>query len=109
MFFFHKNIKNIDMGGGVLRQDFAEGQHLNIRHWNMANGSEVKLHTHPEEQFGYVIKGGFMMVIGNETKKLASGDGYLIPSNVPHSFVAIGETEALDVFSPVRKDLPGKE
>lgn len=97
------------MGKGVVRQDFAEGRNLNVLHWNMADGSEVTLHTHPQEQFGYVIKGGFTMRIGDETRELQAGDAYVVPAGVPHSFVAIGDTEAIDVFSPLKRDFPWTE
>ena len=109
MFIFHKNVKKIDMGDGVIRQDFAFGKTLNVLHWNMANGSEVKMHTHLQEQFGLVIKGGFEMIIGDEKKILKAGDAYVVPENIPHSFVAIGDTEAIDVFSPKKDDFPWKK
>lgn len=109
MFIFHEKIPKIDMGEGVIRQDFAKGQKMNVLHWNMDDGSEVKLHTHSQEQFGYVIKGGFEMIIGDEKQVLKAGDAYVVPANIPHSFVAIGETEAIDVFSPVKKDFPWKK
>ena len=73
----------------------------------MADGSIVELHKHTEEQFGYVIKGGFEMLIGGETFTIGPGDAYFIPPNVPHRFVAIGDTEAIDVFSPIRHGYPG--
>jgi len=106
MFVFHKNIPKIDMGKGVVRQDFANGEKLNVLHWNMADGSEVGRHVHSQEQFGLVIKGGFEMIIGDEKQILSAGDAYIVPANVPHSFIAIGDTEAIDVFSPVKKDFP---
>ncbi len=109
MFIFHEGVEKHDMGEGVIRQDLANGERLNVLHWDMADGSEVKLHTHSQEQFGYVIEGGFKMIIGKEEKILKKGDAYVVPSNVPHSFVAIGETEAIDVFSPVRENFPWKE
>ena len=108
MYFYHKNIEKIDMGEGIVRQDFAKGENLNVLHWNMEDGSVVKMHTHEQEQFGFVIKGGFKMIVGGETAILGAGDAYIIPANVPHEFVAIGETEAIDVFSPVKKDFPWK-
>ena len=109
MFFYHEKIKKIDMGKGVVRQDFAQGENLNVLHWNMEDGSIVKLHQHAQEQFGLVIKGGFKMKVGDETATLKAGDAYVIPPNVPHEFIAIGETEAIDVFSPVKEDFPWKE
>ena len=68
MVFNHKQIEKIDMGKGVIRQDFAEGKNMNVLHWNMSDGSEVGMHTHPQEQFGYVIKGGFHLTLKSATK-----------------------------------------
>ena len=107
MYVFRKKLDKWDMGGGVIRQYLGEGQKLNAQHWDMADKSRVTSHSHPEEQFGYVIKGGFNMKIGEETANLGPGDCYFIPSNVPHEFTALGQTEAIDAFSPVRPDLPG--
>ena len=42
--------------------------------------------------------------IGEERATLRAGDCYFIPSDLPHGFTALGETEAIDVFSPVRED-----
>ena len=109
MFYYHEKIKKIDMGEGVVRQDFAQGENLNVLHWNMADGSIVKMHSHPQEQFGFVIKGGFKMTVGDEKTELKAGDAYIIPPNVLHEFIAVGETEAIDVFSPVKEDFPWKD
>ena len=109
MFFFCERIPKVDMGEGVVRQDFAQGQRMNVLHWDMADGSEVKLHAHPQEQFGYVIRGGFEISIEGKTTVLKQGDAYFIPPNVPHSFRAVGDTEAIDVFSPAKSDFPWVE
>lgn len=109
MFIFHKDIEKIDMGEGVVRQDFANGEKLNVLHWNIVDGGEVTTHSHSQEQFGLVIKGGFEMIIGTEKQILKAGDAYVVPANIPHSFVAIGETEAIDVFTPLKEDFPWKK
>ena len=109
MFVFRKKLKKMDMGGGVIRQYLGEGKKLNAQHWDMANKSVVKLHKHRQEQFGYVIKGGFKMIIGGEVATLKAGDAYFIPANVLHEFTAIGQTEAIDLFTPVKKDFPWKQ
>jgi quercetin dioxygenase-like cupin family protein len=106
MYVFRKKLDKFDMGGGVIRQYLGEGQKLNAQHWDMADKSVVKLHKHKQEQFGYVIKGGFKMYIGGKTAVLKAGDAYFIPANVLHEFVATGQTEAIDLFTPVKKDFP---
>jgi quercetin dioxygenase-like cupin family protein len=107
MFCFQDKLPIRDLGNGVLLKVLGSGKNINVRHWDMADKSRVTTHSHPEEQFGYVIKGGFNMRIGDETADLGPGDCYFIPSNVPHEFTALGQTEAIDAFSPVRPDLPG--
>ncbi|MBI9066892.1 MAG: cupin domain-containing protein [Salinivirgaceae bacterium] len=109
MFIFHDKIEKINMGEGIIRQDFAKGENLNVLHWNISDGGEVARHTHTQEQFGLIIKGGFEMIIGDIKQILKEGDAYVVPANVPHSFIAIGETEAIDVFAPVKEDFPWKK
>lgn len=106
MVIMHDKVEKVDMGKGVVRQDFASGLNMNVLHWNMEANSEVGMHTHPQEQFGYVIKGGFHLTIGDKVYELREGDAYLVPANIPHAFVAVGETEAIDVFAPVKTEFP---
>ena len=105
----HEKINKKDIGGGIFMQVLGFGEKMNVLHWNMEDGSIVELHDHPEEQFGYVIKGGFEMLIGGDNFTIGTGDAYFIPPNTPHRFVATGDTEAIDVFSPIRRGYPGGE
>ena len=109
MFRFLDQIKPIEVSKDIILKELGSGEKLTVLHWDMNDKSTVPEHSHPEEQFGYVIKGGFEMVIGTETAILKEGDCYFIPSDVPHSFTVIGETEAIDVFSPVRTSFPWKK
>ncbi|BDV42185.1 hypothetical protein GURASL_11080 [Geotalea uraniireducens] len=109
MFCFHEKLVETDLGNGVRLKSLGAGANMNVLHWDMADRSTVPSHHHPQEQFGYVIRGGFEMTIGTETATLTAGDCYFIPADVPHCFTAIGATEAIDVFSPVRHGLPGEK
>jgi len=108
MFCFRDKLEAQDLGNGLMVKFLGSGKNINVLHWNMADGSTVPSHEHPQEQFGYVIKGGFQMTIGTEEAILKAGDSYFIPGGVPHFFKALGETEAIDAFSPVREGLPGQ-
>lgn len=109
MFCYHEEIEKKDLGKGIIFQYLGKGQNMNVFHWNMAAGSVVALHKHSEEQFGYVIKGGFEIELEGKKYTLKEGDAYFIPPDALHSFVAIGETEAIDVFAPVKKEIPGEK
>lgn len=106
MFCFNRDLEKKDIGNGILLKKLGMGSALNAVHWDMKDGSVVERHQHPQEQFGYIIKGGFEITIGEESSVLRAGDVYYVPPDTPHRFVAIGETEAIDVFTPVRDVYP---
>lgn len=103
MFCYHDEIKEQDQGDGTIRQNFPPGERMNMLHSILKVKTEVESHTHPEEQMGYIIKGSLEVTIGDEKAVLKAGDAYFVPPDSPHSFIAIGETETIDVFSPVHK------
>ncbi len=106
MFYFLDQIKPVEISRDIILKELGNGENMTVLHWDMLDKSTVPEHQHPEEQFGYVIKGGFEMIIGTDTAILKEGDCYFIPPDVPHKFTAIGDTEAIDVFTPVRKNFP---
>ncbi len=110
MMIYHQKIEKKEINPGVIFQYFGKGEHMNVFHWNMAAGKVVAMHSHESEQFGYVIKGGFIIEMENEKFEIGQGDAYFIPPNVEHSFVAVGDTEAIDVFNPIKNPIPdGRE
>ncbi len=103
MFNLGSQLEKTEFRKGIMLQRLGHGEQISAVHWNFADGAVNEVHNHPQEQFGYIIKGGFEITIGDETRTLRAGDCYFVPRNVPHRFVAIGETEAIDVFTPVRE------
>lgn len=91
---------------GILMQNLGQGSLMNGLHWNMDDGAVVDWHSHPAEQFGYVIEGGFKIWLGEEEFEIHKNDCYFVPPNVEHKFIAIGKTEAIDLFNPIKKDIP---
>jgi quercetin dioxygenase-like cupin family protein len=72
---------------------------------HLEEGAVVERHSHPHEQMGFLVSGCFDFTIGDETRRLHPGDQWRIPSNIPHTVVAVGgPAVAIDVFSPVRED-----
>ena len=63
--------------------------------------------THEAEQGGYILEGKIELHLPVSGKRvlLGPGDGYLIGTNVPHSWKTMEETILLDVFTPPRKEL----
>jgi quercetin dioxygenase-like cupin family protein len=82
-----------------------------IMHLEMPSGIDVPQHHHPHEQIGIIVKGQVEIVIGSTTQVIGAGEGYVIPSNIPHSSLTIGEEPCvlLDIFSPIREDFSPQE
>ena len=67
--------------------------------------TSVVPHTHPHDQFTYVLRGKLKFIIDGEETIVTAGDSILFPSNVPHGCIVLEEgSEVLDVFTPTRKD-----
>ena len=64
----------------------------------------VPEHSHENEQITYILEGALEFLIGGRRTTVAKGEVLHIPSNVPHSAVALEDTVDLDLFSPPRAD-----
>lgn len=73
-------------------------------HVRVKSGSILPLHAHFQEQVSYVLEGKFELTVDGVTHGLTKGQVFVIPSNIPHSGLAITDCFILDVFTPVRAD-----
>ena len=70
----------------------------------IAKGGVVPEHHHEAEQITYIMDGSLQFHIEGKDLVVGKGQVLLIPSNVPHSAVALEDTLDLDIFSPIRYD-----
>lgn len=69
----------------------------------IAPNAEGKMHSHPEEQWGFMLEGSGVRVQDGKEVSVAPGDFWRTPGNVPHTFRAGPEgATVVDVFSPPR-------
>jgi len=106
MFFLRDHAESQKVSRGVLGTYLGGNEAVNAMHWIFDDNTALARHSHAAVQFGYIIRGAFRMTIGDSEMVLKAGDSYTIPQHVAHEFVSIGETEAIDVFSPARKEIP---
>jgi quercetin dioxygenase-like cupin family protein len=94
-----------DLMPGVHARSFW-GENLMLMVVDLDAQAFIPTHSHPAEQGGIVLEGQVDFVIAGESKKLQTGDIYMIPGGVEHS-VQVGPAPArvLDVFHPVRDEL----
>jgi quercetin dioxygenase-like cupin family protein len=89
---------------GVSFDVLAVGQKSMVTRMNYKVGDIVPLHSHPNEQSGYVISGKYRIKYQNIDEILNPGDSYSIPENIEHSWDVIEGGEVIDVFTPPRLD-----
>ncbi|WP_419723390.1 cupin domain-containing protein [Sulfoacidibacillus ferrooxidans] len=54
----------------------------------------------------YEQEGQLEVQVGDETRVLNAGDSFYVPKGVPHRAYALTKVITVDVFTPVRTDLP---
>jgi quercetin dioxygenase-like cupin family protein len=94
----------VDALPGIQRKTLTHGDATLLTEFRLLEGAVLPVHDHPQEQTGYLVTGGLRLTIDGETRDMAPGDGWSIPGGVPHGGVALTDTVAIEVFSPVRED-----
>ena len=98
------DITAIPIASGSWRKTMTWGEQTLVSEVTFARGGIVPRHAHPHEQTGYVVSGAIEFTLGDRVVVLRAGEGYLIPSSLPHSCVALEDSLAIDIFSPVREE-----
>lgn len=75
-----------------------------VSFFKIEKGAVLPLHHHVHEQISVVTKGQLELTIDGKTEIYEPGKVAVIPSNVPHSAIALTAVEVTDVFSPARDD-----
>jgi quercetin dioxygenase-like cupin family protein len=83
--------------GGVL-----EGERMQVGLIHKARGTGSRQHSHPNEQFNYVLQGTLKVEMDGQSFLAPAGTVVYVPANMVHSMVATPEE---DVIFYVVKDL----
>ena len=79
-------------------------ENLTIARLQIAKDAVVPEHSHVNEQVATVERGALKFQLAGQDIVLRDGQSLAIPSNVPHSVVALEDTTVVDIFSPRRDD-----
>ena len=107
--FSWETVKKEGMNDKLARKVIS-GEKITVAQIFLAKDGVVPLHQHESEQISTGVTGAMKFEIEGKEIVLRAGDVLLIPSNVPHRVTALEDSQALDVFSPIRIDwLTGKD
>ena len=90
-----------------MKRKIVSGEKLMIARMNFKDGFLVPLHHHVHEQVTQVISGKMRFWFGankEQTMDLNPGDVIVIPSNLPHEALMMGDVEEIDTWAPPRQD-----
>lgn len=74
---------------------------VEIRFAQGAVGSE---HSHPHEQYTYIVAGKFRFTCEGQSFEVEAGDSIYFAPNEVHGTLCLEEGILLDVFAPMRQD-----
>lgn len=83
------------------------GEKIMIAKMKFKDGFIVPLHSHENEQITQVQKGTIRFWFGankEQELELNVGDSIVIPGNLPHEALMIGDVEETDTWAPPRQD-----
>jgi quercetin dioxygenase-like cupin family protein len=88
----------------LLTRQFVSGEKGMAARILLKKGCIVPEHSHPNEQIAMILSGALEFEIAGEKIVVAAGELIVIPADVPHSAVALEDTEDIDFFAPPRQD-----
>ena len=88
----------------IQRKTLVYGDKTLMAEFRLAQGANLPKHSHPHEQTGYLVSGQIEITINDVTHQVKPGDSWCIAGDVEHDAVAITDSVAIEVFSPVRED-----
>ena len=99
-----ENVTKIDAGTGYssAHGGVVEGERMLVGWIDKPRGSGSRMHSHPNEQFNYVVKGTLKGSVNGVPVLAPAGTLIYIPANAPHTLVATPEE---DVIFMAIKDL----
>jgi quercetin dioxygenase-like cupin family protein len=83
---------------------YVTGEKAMVAQLGLSQGCVVPLHHHESEQVSMVIQGAVKFELEGKEVTVRGGEVLVIPSNLPHSAVAIEDSSVIEVFSPIRHD-----
>ncbi len=98
-----QSIKKEAMNDKLWRK-VVSGEKAMVAQLGLSKDCVVPLHHHESEQISVVLQGAMKFELDGRELIVRGGEVLVIPSNLPHSALAIEDSTVIEVFSPIRHD-----
>lgn len=91
---------------GVALADLPAGEQAGMVYWKIESGATLPVHTHANEQIGFVLEGELTAIVEGEEYPLTAGDAYMFSSNERHGAENRTDEDAvgIGVLAPPREE-----
>lgn len=107
---YFNNINDLDsgikrvLGDGISTRIFCGDQSM-LSIVTIEPNAKGQIHSHPQEQWGFLIEGSGIRIQGGEEVVIKKGDFWQTPGGVDHGIIGGPEgAKVLDIFSPPRDE-----
>lgn len=90
-----------------MKRQIITGDRMMVARMQLADGFIVPLHSHDNEQITQVISGRMRFWFGADkenVREYGPGDVVVIPSDLPHEALMLGDVVEMDMWAPPRQD-----
>lgn len=87
-----------------LWRKIVTGEKVMVTQLWFLKDSLVPLHHHESEQISLILEGAMKFELQGREVTVRAGEVLVIPSNLPHSALALEDSVGMDIFSPIRQD-----
>lgn len=91
----------------MMRRQIITGELMTVAKIYFRDGFLVPMHSHHNEQITQVISGRLRFRLGEDgeqTIDVGPGEVIVIPADLPHEALAVGDVVEIDMWSPRRDD-----
>ena len=107
---YFNNINDLDtgikrvLGDGISTRIFCGDQSM-LSIVTIEPNAKGQIHSHPQEQWGFLIEGSGIRIQDGEEIKIKKGDFWQTPGGIDHGIIGGPEgAKVLDIFSPPRDE-----
>lgn len=89
------NVVPAGTGYSTSKGGVVEGDRMLVGYIHKARGTGSRPHSHPNEQFNYVLRGTLRVEIDGQTFDAPAGTLVYVPANIEHSMVALPDEDVM--------------
>lgn len=81
------DLETVPLVDGITARSMS-GAEISVTEFDLESGAVVPEHSHPNDEYGYVVAGDLHLWWGSDDLVLTAGESFFVPRDVSHRAVA---------------------